>query len=165
VDAGRGVGAATSAQGHLAVLEVADELLPFLIGGGPVFITGSQCPSSGDERTMAVDGFLGIDSFVAHGRVDVTVPGDELSDVGRHAVQDGVGDEDPPEVVRGEPQWLTAEFVRLWSACSVSAGEVSGSDSQIQSRIVPEGIARLSMPNLRWNSSGMGGFQTRSCGS
>ena len=33
-----------------------------------------------------------------------TVPGDELSDVGWHAVQHGVGDEDPPEVVRGEPQ-------------------------------------------------------------
>src|ERR1019366_1477906 len=95
------------AQGDLAVLEVADELLPLLLGGGPVFIAGSEGASSGDERAMAVDGFLGIDSFVAHGRVDVTVPGDELSDVGWHAVQDGVGDEDPPEVVWGEPQWLT----------------------------------------------------------
>jgi hypothetical protein len=30
--------------------------------------------------------------------------GDDLGDVGRQAVQDGVGDEQPAEIVRGEPE-------------------------------------------------------------
>jgi hypothetical protein len=55
---------------------------------------------------MSVDGLLGIDGLVAHRGVDVAVPGDELGDVRWHAVQDSVGDEDPLEVVWGEPQRL-----------------------------------------------------------
>ena len=86
MDAGRGVGAAARAQGDLAVLEVAEELLPLLVGGGAVLLVGSQSTPSGDERTVAVDGLLGIDGLVAHGRVYVSVPCDELGDVGRHPV-------------------------------------------------------------------------------
>ena len=57
---------------------------------------------------MGVDDFLGVDGLVAHGDVDVAVPGDELGDVRRHAVHDRVGDEDPAEIVGDEPQRLAA---------------------------------------------------------
>jgi hypothetical protein len=50
---------------------------------------------------VAVDHFLGVDGLVSHGGVDVAVAGDELGDVRWHAVDDGVGDEQPPEVVEG----------------------------------------------------------------
>ena len=33
----------------LAVLEVAEELLPFGVGGRPVFLAGAQCPAAGEE--------------------------------------------------------------------------------------------------------------------
>ena len=41
VDAGRVVGAAAVTDGNLAVFEVADELGPFRIGGGAVFLAGT----------------------------------------------------------------------------------------------------------------------------
>jgi hypothetical protein len=50
---------------------------------------------------VAVDHFLGVDGLISHGGVDVAVAGDELGDVRWHAVDDGVGDEQPPEVVEG----------------------------------------------------------------
>jgi hypothetical protein len=37
---------------------------------------------------VAVDHFLGVDRFVAHGGVDVAVPGDQLRDVRRHPVHE-----------------------------------------------------------------------------
>lgn len=86
---------------------VAEELLPLGVGGGPVLLGRAEGSPSGDERPVAVDRFFGIDGLVAHGGVDVAVPGDELGDVRWHPVQDGVGDEDSPEVVRGEPQQVT----------------------------------------------------------
>ena len=106
VDAGGSVGAAAVAQGELAALEVAEELLPFLVGGGAVLRGRAQGAAAGEERAVAVDGFVGVDRLVAHGGVEVAVPDDELGDVRGHAVVDRVGDEDPPEVVRGEPQRL-----------------------------------------------------------
>src|SRR4029077_2429144 len=91
VDAGGVVGAAAVADGDLAVFEVADEFGPFLVGGGAVFLAGAQCSASGEERPVPVDHLVGVDGFVAHGGVDVAVPGDELSDMRRHAVHDRVG--------------------------------------------------------------------------
>ena len=88
VDAGGGVGAAAGAEGDLAAFEVAEELLPFVVGGGAVFLAGPQCAAAGDERPVAVDDFFGVDGLVSHGGVDVAVSGDELGDVGRHAVHD-----------------------------------------------------------------------------
>jgi len=72
---------------------VAEELVPFGVGRGAVFLAGAQFAAAGDERPVAVDDLLGVDGLVAHGGVDVGVSGDELGDVRRHAVQDGVGDE------------------------------------------------------------------------
>src|SRR5690349_8562226 len=103
VDAWGGVGASAGAEGDLAAFEVAKELLPFLVGGYPVFFAGSQRAAPGDEGAVTVDDLFGVDGLVAHGGVDVAVTGDQLGDVRRHAVQDGVGDKYPAEVVRGEP--------------------------------------------------------------
>jgi hypothetical protein len=83
---------------------VAEELLPFLVGGSTVFLAGAEAAAAGDEGPVAVDDFLGIDGLIAHGRIDVAVPGDELGDVRRHAVHDGIGDEQPPEIMGGKPQ-------------------------------------------------------------
>ena len=88
------------------MFEVAEELVPFLVGRGAVFLAGAQRAAAGDERPVPVDDLVGVDGLVAHGGVDVAVPGDELGDVRGHAVQDGVGDEHAAEVVGGEPQRL-----------------------------------------------------------
>ena len=101
VDAGGVVGAAAVADSDLAAFEVADELGPFGVGGGAVFLGGAQRAAAGDEGAVAVDHFLGVDGLVSHGGVDVAVSGDELGDVRWHAVGDGVGDKQPPEVVKG----------------------------------------------------------------
>jgi hypothetical protein len=47
--------------GDLAPLEVAEELLPFLVGGDPVFLGGVKRPAAGQERQVGSDGFLGVD--------------------------------------------------------------------------------------------------------
>ena len=59
VDAGGVVGAAAVADGDLAALEVADELGPFGVRRGPVFLGGAQRAAAGDEGAVAVDRFLG----------------------------------------------------------------------------------------------------------
>src|SRR6478672_11027878 len=101
VDAGGVVGAAAVADGDLAVFEVADELGPFLVGRGAVFLGGAQCAAAGDVCAVAVDHLVGVDRLVSHGGVDVAVAGDELGDVWWHAVHDRVGDEQPAEIVEG----------------------------------------------------------------
>jgi hypothetical protein len=96
VDAAGSVCPAAVTQGELAALEVAEELFPFGVGRGAVFAAGPQCPAAGDERAVPCDDFLGVDGLISHGCVDVPVPGDELGDVRRHAVHDGVGDQKMP---------------------------------------------------------------------
>ena len=53
---------------------------------------------------MGPDRLLRVDGLVAEGDVDVAVPGDDLGDVRREAVHDGVGEEHPAEVVGGVVQ-------------------------------------------------------------
>ena len=77
---------------------------------------------------MTVDDLLGIDGFVTHGGVDVAVTGDQLGDVRWHAMQDGVGDEQPAEVVRGEPEGLARD-----------AGEACPEDGQVEE--LPDGLS------------------------
>jgi hypothetical protein len=96
------VGPAAVAERDAAAFEVAEELVPFGVGGAAVFLAGAQFPAAGDERPVPVDGLFGVDGLVSHGGVDVPVPEDELGDVRRHAVHDRLGGEDPAEVVRGE---------------------------------------------------------------
>ena len=153
VDARGGVGAAAGAESEFGgVGVVAEEFLPLLLGRNPVLLAGAQRAAAGDERAVPVDDFLGVDGFVAHGGVDVAVAGDELGDVRGHAMQHGIGDEQAAEVVRGEPQRLPGGVG--------DAGAVEGLVEPVS--MVPPGIARCSMLNRRWNSSGIGGFQIRS---
>jgi hypothetical protein len=97
VDAGCRVCASAVAECDAAALEVAEELFPFGVGRGAVFLAGPGGPAAGDERPVAVDGFLGVDGFISHGGVYVVVAEYQLGDVRRHAVEDGVGGEDPLE--------------------------------------------------------------------
>jgi hypothetical protein len=107
VNAVGSIGATAVAKRDSAALEVAEELLPFLLGGGAVLLAGAKGATAGDERAVAVDGLLGVDRFVSHRGVDVLVADHELGDVWWHPVHDGVGDEEPTEVVGQEPQCLT----------------------------------------------------------
>ena len=63
VDAGGGVGAAAEAGGDLATLEAPEELLPFLVGGCAVFLTGPQASAAGQEGQVSLDGLLGVDGL------------------------------------------------------------------------------------------------------
>ena len=73
MNAAGSVGPAAVAEGELAALEVAEELVPFLVGWGAVFLAGAQLAAAGDECPVAVDRFFGVDGLVAHGDVDVPV--------------------------------------------------------------------------------------------
>jgi hypothetical protein len=94
------------ADGQLAAFVVAEELCPFFVGGDAVFIGGAQGAAAGQERQVVGDDFLGVGGLVAESDVDVAVPGDDLGDVRRRPGRAGVGDEHPPEVVRGKGQRL-----------------------------------------------------------
>ena len=62
MDAGGRVGAPAGAESDLAAFEVPEELVPFLVGGGAVFVVGPQRPAAGDERPVSVDRLLGVDN-------------------------------------------------------------------------------------------------------
>ena len=49
-----------------------------------LYVRGPQGTTAADESPVGADHFFGIDGLVAHGRVDVAVPGDEGGDVRRH---------------------------------------------------------------------------------
>src|SRR5262249_56500375 len=74
VDAGGSDGAAAEAGGEFAAFEVAGELFPFGVGGGAVFLGGPQCPPSGEESQVGLDGFVGVGGLVTEGDVDVPGP-------------------------------------------------------------------------------------------
>ncbi len=76
-------GSTAGADRDFASFEGAEELQPFLVGGCSVFLSGTLIAAAGQERQVGLDGFIGVDGFVAHGDVDVAVAGDDLGDVGR----------------------------------------------------------------------------------
>jgi hypothetical protein len=53
-------GSSAVAEGDAAALEVVEELVPFGVGGGAVFLAGAELAAAVDERAVAVDGFLGL---------------------------------------------------------------------------------------------------------
>jgi hypothetical protein len=133
------VGAAAVAQGDAPTFEVAEELLPFLIGGGAVFLAGAGCAAAGDKGAVAVDDLLGIDGFVAHRGVDAAMADHELGDVGWHPVHDRVGDEQAPEVVWCELSgWLLVPVRPVRTRASLS-----------RARMPEIGIGRFSIPTGR----------------
>src|SRR6266849_9610252 len=83
----------------LAEFEMTEELLPFLLGNGTVFLGRSQGPPPGQECQVGLDRLLRVDRLITHCHVDVPVPCDNLRDMRGQAAQNGVGDEYPPEVV------------------------------------------------------------------
>ena len=108
------------------------------------------------ERPVSVDGFFGVDGLVSHGGVDVAVAQDELGDVRRHPVDDGLGGEDPAEIVRGEVQWFAVGAGEPGAGeCTVDqVADARDGDGPVFSRAI-----------IRWNSSGIGGFQVHLCAS
>lgn len=54
-----GEGPAAGADGEFALLEVAEEGVPFLIGGRAVFLAGPGGPAAGDEGPVRFDDFTG----------------------------------------------------------------------------------------------------------
>jgi hypothetical protein len=62
---------------------VTEKLLPFLIGGGTVFLAGPQGAAAGEEGQVGLDGLVGVDGLVSESDVDVAVTGDDLGDVRR----------------------------------------------------------------------------------
>jgi hypothetical protein len=85
VDAGGGERPAAKPGRYRAAFEVAEELLPFLIGRGAVFLGGALGATAGQECQVVLDDLVGIDGLVAEGDVDVAVPGDDLGDVRKAA--------------------------------------------------------------------------------
>src|SRR5260370_27912842 len=102
MDAGRRERSGAGADGYLPLLEVGEEGVPFLVGRSTVFLAGPGGPAAGDERPVRLDRLGGVDGLVSDRRVDVLVTADDLGDVRRQAAHDGVGREDPAQVVRGE---------------------------------------------------------------
>ena len=72
-------------------------------GGRAVVVGGPVRSAPLDELAVAGEYFFGVDGGVAHGGVEVLVAEERRRDVDGQAVVDGVGGEQPPEVVRGEP--------------------------------------------------------------
>ena len=88
-------------------------------------------PAPSDEGPVPIDHFLGVDGLVTHGDVEITVSRDELSDVGRHAVQNRVGDEHSAKVVWGVVQRL--------AVASSDPGSLHDTTEQIVDRLGCDG--------------------------
>ncbi len=63
VDARCRVGAAAGAERQFPPLEVAEEVLPLLVGRGPALLRGPQGSATGEEGAVGVDGFFWVDGF------------------------------------------------------------------------------------------------------
>lgn len=100
VNAGGAERAAACSDGDFAPLEVAEELLPFLVGGDAVFLARAEGPSAGEEGQVRLDRFFGVDGFVTASDIDVLVASDHMDNVRRQPVEDRIGDEQPAKVVR-----------------------------------------------------------------
>jgi hypothetical protein len=61
VDAAGPLGAAAVAERDPAAFEMAEEFVPFGVGGGAVFLAGAKGAAAGDECLVAVDDFFGVD--------------------------------------------------------------------------------------------------------
>ncbi|MBB6347283.1 hypothetical protein FHU36_003828 [Nonomuraea muscovyensis] len=97
-------GASAGAGGDLSHLEVSEEFLPFLVGGGAVFVGGAQGAAAGEEGQVGLDDLVGIGGLVVQRDVDVLVSSDDLGDVWRQPDENGIGQEQAAKVMRGEEQ-------------------------------------------------------------
>lgn len=106
MDAGGAESAAACTDGDFAALEVAEEFLPFIVGGDAVSLAWAKGPAAGQEGHVRLDRLLGVGGLVAESHVDVLVTCDHLGDMQRQSVEDGIGDEQPAEVVRCVTEWF-----------------------------------------------------------
>lgn len=83
---------------------MSEEFLPFLVGGGAVFVGGAQGAAAGEEGQVGLDDLVGIDGLVVQRDVDVLVSSDDLGDVWRQPDENGIGQEQAAKVMRGEEQ-------------------------------------------------------------
>jgi hypothetical protein len=147
--------AAAVAEGELAALEVAEELFPFGVGRGAVFGAGPQGAAASDERAVPVDDFLGVDGLVSHGGVDVAVPGTSWAMCGgMPCMIASVISRRRKSWGANRSGWPLASVRPDWSRAMLSS-----------SRIAWAVMGRSSERSRRWNSSGIGGFQTFSLSS
>ena len=102
-------GATARADRHLPLLKVGGELVPFLVGRGAVFLAGSGHSAAADEGAVRLDRFAGVYRLIAYGCLNCFVPAHELRDMRWQAAHDGIGDEDPAEVMRREDERLTVD--------------------------------------------------------
>ena len=91
--------ASADAKSNLPQLEMGQELLP--LGGIElaIFFAGSLGSAARDECPVVSDHVLGVDRGVPHRGVEKGVAADLRRDVRRKPRSEGVGDEDPPEVM------------------------------------------------------------------
>jgi hypothetical protein len=105
----RSVVTAAHSESDLAQLEVGQEFVPF--GGAEltVFFAGPPGPAAGDERPVVGDHVFGVDRGIAHGGVQHGMAAYLRGDVRRQPGSQGVGDEDPPEIMGPPLQRLTGD--------------------------------------------------------
>ena len=85
---------------------MAEEFLPFLIAGDPVFIGGPLRPPPGQEGQVRLDGLFRVDGLIADSGIDILVACDDLRDMRRQAAHDGIRDKDSAEIMRRVMQRL-----------------------------------------------------------
>src|SRR4051794_10826845 len=100
--AGCGVGPSADPELDLALLEVSEELVPFLVGDIPVFLAGPQASTTGDERPVVFDHVAVVDGDVTLSGVEALMAEELGGDVNGQTGGDGFGGEDATKVVRGE---------------------------------------------------------------
>jgi hypothetical protein len=122
--------------------EVAEEFLPFGVGGNPVFIGRPLRPPPGQECQVGLDGLFGVDGLVSDRDVDVPVPGDNLGDMRRQAVHDGIRDEESPEIVGCVAQGAAVGGIG-------KAGVLEGAGEQVAGDVGPA-VMSPSMRARRW---------------
>ena len=91
-------------EGDLAELEVVQELVPFFGAEVAVLFAGAQGAAAGDEGPVVGDDVFGVDRGVSHRGSEIGVAEDLGGDVRWQPGAEGVGREEPPEVVGREFQ-------------------------------------------------------------
>ena len=50
-----------------------EKFFPFLVGRDPIFLAGPECPPSGKERQVGLNGLVWVDGLIAECHFDVSV--------------------------------------------------------------------------------------------
>jgi len=97
-------GPVAGAHGDLAEAEVVAEVGPFGVDRAPDTLRRDVRLGLVDEVSVVADDILGIDRNISLSGVEIEMAEYLGGDVARQPAVDGLGGEDPPEVVRGESQ-------------------------------------------------------------